>query len=781
MFSRFSKGLVTIIVASLFMGVVALPYSVKSTWPDNAFVNFFKNPKITLGLDLQGGTQLDYRIDLRNAYAKNEDDDKNNDVRINDVIEGVRTTIERRVNGLGVSEPQIYLSNVAGEEHIIVELAGIKDINEAKKTVGKTIQLEFKEQKTEMEADEKGKVEAEANAVLAEALKPDADFKALAFNSQTSDKKIDFRENETKWVSELPARYKDLLPTMQPNAISRTLIEGSDGYVVSGDGQISERHGLYIVQFLGKETKERTKEEVKEFREVAEAFNKLRDTENLKKRADFPENVADILWLTPVNELTGIIEVDNELRVYEVLAKDEGLGEVKASHILISYQGAERAAAEVTRTKAEAEKEAKQLLKEVQADPDRFAELAKEHSDCTSAPSGGDLGFFGTGQMAPAFEDTAFGLEVGEISDVVETEFGYHIIKTTDKKGEEETISVAVLTLPNNEANRQKLEEELKLTVPYEVTVDEEEYNYHELFFDLTPDPWKSTGLDGAHFKYATVTYNQIGSPQVSIEFDSEGADMFADITERLVNKPLAIFVGGELISAPNVNEKISGGAAVITGNYSITEALQLANDLNTGAIDAPVILSGQYTISATLGKGALRVSLLAGLLGLIVLALYMIACYRLMGVFAVLALIIYSIIILFILKTTGIVMTLAGIAGIILSIGMAVDANILIFERTREELNSGKGFQAAVITGFERAWSSIRDSNVSSLITCAILWFFGNSIIRGFALMLAIGILISMFTAITVTRQFLKTLTGTRLSKNRFLLGVKKIETINR
>ncbi len=781
MFSRVSKGLIFIIIASILMGVIALPYSVKSTWPDNKLVNFFENPKITLGLDLQGGTQLDYRIDLRNAHAKNEDDDKANDVRIKDIVEGVRTTIERRVNRLGVSEPQIYLSNVADEQHIIVELAGIKDIEEAKRVVGKTIQLEFKEKKTEMDPDEKEKVKAQATATLEKVLASGADFREIALTTQTSDKKIDFRENQTTWESELPARHKDLLPAMEPDTVHPELIEGTDGYVVGESGQLTEQKGLYLLQFLGKETKERTKSVTKSFREVTEAFDKLRDTENFKKRSDFPEHVADILWATPVNELTSVIEVEDELKVYEVLAKDEGKGEVKASHILIAYQGAERAAENVTRTKAEAEQEVSDLLKQINDNPNRFEELAKKHSDCSSAASGGDLGFFGTGQMTPAFEDAAFALDVGEVSDVVETEFGYHIIKTADKKGGDETVSVAVLTLPDTEANRAKLEEELALTEPHEVTVEETEYNYHELFFDLTPDPWKSTGLDGAHFKHATVTYNQLGAPQVSIEFDSEGSDMFADITDRLVGKPLAIFVGGELISAPNVNEKISGGAAVITGNYSIREALQLATDLNTGAIDAPVILTGQHTISATLGESALRVSLLAGLIGLIGLALYMILCYRLMGVFAVLALIIYSIIIIFILKVTGIVMTLAGIAGIILSIGMAVDANILIFERTKEELNSGKGFQAAVITGFERAWSSIRDSNVSSLITCAILWFFGNSIIRGFALMLAIGILISMFTAITVTRQFLKTLPGTRLAKNRFLLGTKEIESINR
>ncbi len=175
------------------------------------------------------------------------------------------------------------------------------------------------------------------------------------------------------------------------------------------------------------------------------------------------------------------------------------------------------------------------------------------------------------------------------------------------------------------------------------------------------------------------------------------------------------------------------------------------------------------------MGDTALELSLKAGILGLIALGIFMLLYYRLMGFFAVIALLIYSVIIIFILKTTPIVMTLAGIAGIILSIGMAVDANILIFERTKEELSEDSSYIAAITTGFERAWSSIRDSNVSSLITCVILWFFGNSIIRGFALMLGIGILVSMFTAITVTRAFLHTLNGKKISRNRFLLGVKK------
>ena len=287
MFSRFSKGLVAIIIVAIIMGVVDMPDSIKATWPDNGFVNLFKKPKVTLGLDLQGGTQLDYRIDLRNAMAKNADSDSSNDVKISDITEGVRNTIERRVNGLGVSEPQIYLSNVADEQHIVVELAGIKDVEEAKAVVGKTIQLEFKEKKTEMEADEKSKVQSAAKAVLDQAMVKGSDFTKIGQGADTTDKKTQFRPNVSTFVSQLPTHYKDILTKMKNGQAYDKVIEGSDGYTITQDNQISEIKGLYIVQLINSEIKDKTDKKYATIDDVAKEMSVTAESLNGKKLSDF--------------------------------------------------------------------------------------------------------------------------------------------------------------------------------------------------------------------------------------------------------------------------------------------------------------------------------------------------------------------------------------------------------------------------------------------------------------------------------------------------------------
>jgi protein-export membrane protein SecD len=268
------------------------------------------------------------------------------------------------------------------------------------------------------------------------------------------------------------------------------------------------------------------------------------------------------------------------------------------------------------------------------------------------------------------------------------------------------------------------------------------------------------TQLTGRFLKKANLDFDQMTySPQISLEFTDEGGKMFAQITKENVNKRLAIFLDGAPISTPVIREEIKDGKAQITGQFTAQEAKTLVQRLNSGALPIPISLISQETVGPTLGEKVLLNGVRAGVYGIILVALFLIIWYRLPGFLATLALAVYTVIILALFKLIPVTLTAAGIAGFILSVGMAVDANILIFERMKEEKRNGKMLNAAISEGFERAWLSIRDSNVSSLITSVILYWFGTSMVKGFALTLGVGILISMFSAITVTRTFLMAL----------------------
>lgn len=275
----------------------------------------------------------------------------------------------------------------------------------------------------------------------------------------------------------------------------------------------------------------------------------------------------------------------------------------------------------------------------------------------------------------------------------------------------------------------------------------------------VIPSP-KKTDLTGKDLKASSVVFDpNTGAPQVQLQFTSDGAQKFASITRRNVGKPVAIVIDNIVISAPVVQQVIPDGNAVINGSFTQQQAKDLSIQLNAGALPVTLSVLSQQTIGATLGEDSLRKSLFAGVLGFVVIAIFMIVHYRKLGVLATVALVLYAIYTLVLFKLFGITLTLAGIAGFILSIGMAVDANILIFERMREELRAGKTFPTAIDLGFKRAWTSIRDSNISSIITSLILIYFGTGIVRGFALTLLIGVLVSMFSAVVITRTFLRLL----------------------
>jgi len=287
----------------------------------------------------------------------------------------------------------------------------------------------------------------------------------------------------------------------------------------------------------------------------------------------------------------------------------------------------------------------------------------------------------------------------------------------------------------------------------------------------LNEEPFQSTGLSGKHLEKADLVFDpQLRTPQVSLKLNSEGAKLFEEITKRNVGKRVAIFLDGSPISIPTVEQAITNGQAVIRGQFTPEVAKLLATRLNSGALPVPIKLISQQTVGASLGSESLQKSLRAGVWGLILVALYMILFYRLPGIVSVIALAVYVLVVLAVYKLLPVTLSLAGIAGFILSLGMAVDANILIFARMREELDANKGLKQSMKDGFARAWLSIRDSHVTTLIGAAVLYIFTASIVKGFALTLGIGVLTSLFTAITVTRSFLHLFTSERFEKNKWL-----------
>jgi protein-export membrane protein SecD len=401
-----------------------------------------------------------------------------------------------------------------------------------------------------------------------------------------------------------------------------------------------------------------------------------------------------------------------------------------------------------------AKEKAQDVLRQVLAAPAKFNQLATKYSeDAGSQNQGGELGWAKQGQFVKEFEEEIFNvLKSGQTSSrLVQTNYGYHIIKKIEERGEGEAreVSSAHILIKTKSA-----EEVIK-----------------------SKDAWKNTELSGRHLSRASLQFDQqTGEPQVSLEFNEDGKKLFAEITERNVGKPVAIFLDGTPISVPTVNEPIREGKAVITGRFDIKEAKQLVENLSAGALPVPITLLSQQTVGASLGKESLQKSLWAGVIGIIAVAIFMLLFYRLPGLMAVLALVVYILLNLAIFQIFNITLSLASIAGFILSIGMAVDANVLIFERTKEEIKAGRELNNAVIEGFKRAWTSIRDSNISSLITCLILYWIGSSVVKGFALTLFIGVVTSMFSAITVTRTLMKFIMGNWLKEKTWLFGVKKI-----
>jgi protein-export membrane protein SecD/preprotein translocase SecF subunit len=662
---------------------------------DGPAISWFKERCLSLGLDLAGGTELRYRVDLGDTPVADRAG----------VVDGIRQVFDRRVNALGVSEPVVTPSTLNGQYYLTVELPGTKNISDAIQRVGKTVILEFKEQKAVL-TDEEKKQDEEFNAGK----------KQAAEKARERAKSEDFA------------------------ALMKETTENVYG-----------RGGEFIDMFRdGNDPAKTVPQDL-----AAALFDKL-------KPGDVSD-VHEVKLLTTVNGQTQ--EVLAGYSVVKLLKKDEAEQKIyqpakaTVTHILISYKGAAESGSAITRSKDEAQKLAQDLEARALKKED-FAALVKQYSDDASKTDNqGTFKDQTIGESDPTknsfvkeFNDAVVAGKKGEIIGPVETAYGFHVIRIDDK------------------------------TEKIDRTEKRPKVSYDEIFFATRiPSEWRETGLTGGNLVRAIAqpVPNSLAGYEVSLVFDDQGKKLFGEVTKRNVGKPVAIFLDGRSISEPVVQAEINTGEAVITGNFSAQEATSLARDLNTGALRAPVKLVDQRQIEASLGDQALAKSLKAGLIGLIVLAILLIAYYRLPGLVAAFALALYALLLLALFRFwPGYTLTLAGIAGTILSVGMATDANVLIFERLREELHAGKSLPMAVDQGFRRAWSSIRDSNFSSLITAGILTLIGTSVIRGFVLTLAIGIIASMFTAVWVTRGLLIVLMRTKLGERPALWATPKSGT---
>jgi protein-export membrane protein SecD len=390
---------------------------------------------------------------------------------------------------------------------------------------------------------------------------------------------------------------------------------------------------------------------------------------------------------------------------------------------------------------------------------------------------------FGVVEPRVEVKDERLVVELAGVLDVAEA---IRIIGETpflqfkEQRAPEETEKI----LAKQEKVREKIGQDVLEITPEDFQKIQEIENWEIAFWNPY---FKPTALTGKYLQRSEVTFGYpVREPVISLQFNEEGAKIFEEITARNIGRQLGIYLDGMSIIdtdgdgkitpndiyAPVVREKITGGRAQISGDLTIERAKEVSRNLNAGALPVPIELISQQTVGPILGRISLDKSLIAGLFGFLAVIIYLILFYRLPGLLAALTLGIYILLLLALFKVVGVTLTLAGIAGVILSIGMAVDANILIFSRMKEELKENKSVDVSIEEGFKRAWPSIRDGNLTTIIVALILFLFGTGFVKGFALTLIIGILISMFSAVIISKNFLIFCERTKLAEVKWLWG---------
>ncbi len=651
-------------IFTVSLGVFNLPKNIQEKLPTSV-QETISDYKIKLGIDLAGGTKLEYKIDFSEAEKKmgivSETDELNTNssaLKKSEIANGVVKTLKKRIDPDGTKEVTVFSSQRGDDWFVVVELTTDIDTEENRAKLEKITSLEFKKPYPNGENGEKIK-ENTVNILLESARKNNQNFDDVA-RPVTLAKEGRGLNLEDAFLDEIEAGV------LGNKELAKKLLTQNPKYVGWSEKAEKLPNNVYLLTYYQSELTQKERTSLKSEKTFADA------------EKQFPSEKNISIEKLPSEVLDDIAKLDN-----------------LKSWILS----------------------------------------------------------------------------------------GKYLIEKSDYDSENQSFLYSLIDLSaqsNGEIDAYKKKE-----------VTEKEDSRFVRFLYYTPK-WQSTALGGGEFKVAKVGTDQnTNKPVVNIEFTPEGAKIFGDTTEELASHKntvcgasgdqFAIFVDNENISAPCVREKISGNAQISMGAGENLRAVQkeaneLTENLNSGATPAPVFLISERKISASLGEKALELSIYAALIGFAMVTIWIIFFYRFAGILAIGALVFYALFLVSLFKYFGFVLTLSGIAGVILSIGMAVDANILIFERIKEELRVGEKFSDAVATGFDKAWSSIRDSNISSLITCFILFALGTSIIKAFAITLAIGIFVSMFTAITFTRYLIVGLTPPILKeKKNIFIGLKE------
>lgn len=720
----------------LFVGKVVNPETHKvhrAIVPDG--INHFKK-----GLDVAWGTKLVYTInyDKYKDVYKDPAEFQSVKTRIEDII---RRNIDGRISKLWVSDYTSYYQTAGDVNYLIVEIGGILNLDQAKETIGKTLELEFKLPNKEETGDnmvlERKKV---ANKILNKVLDNESSLKEVADARASENIYYGYYSGVT--LAELPVIYQKntkALDSLEINKVYPGLLEGTYA-VIPGKAdpkdptaavEDTELKWFTFFRILDKKTSAKTAIYPQDITALAGQYN-------LKQRIDFSKNMTalkegDYAYNASANEITYYAANLKEgqeaykLLIYNV-AKTSTLG-----------MSTEDAKAEEARYQGVLSKA--QTALEAGKDPTKIAWVTFLMDNWTDIAT--------MQKSIPTYT----GQEKDNIS-VFSHANGARIIKAEDIKTADEKLAQLMVLEGVNKNTRNKIEEGFKQTTTYTI---EDVFVQDRQTWVPALDPKTNEILNGAYFEYASTSLSQVGEPVVAIKFDEKGKEIFCNITTENIGTPMAIFAGGKMLTSPVIQSKICGGTAQIDGWFTTQTSKELAEALNEWTMPASLVLMQEEKISPTLGENALRWTIIAWAVSIVIIILLMWYMYGWRkAIVTTGVLLTFIIALLWLIKLTSYALSLSGIAAIILSIGMWVDANVLIFERIREETRWWRTIKSAIDIGYKRSRAPIRDGNFSTAIIAALLFILGINMFKWFGMMILINIVLILALNVPLTRDLL-------------------------